>query len=187
MKKGLLFTIIGFVIVIIIAVGGYIGTYNSLVSKDQNVSSKLSQIDNQLQRRNDLIPNLVETVKGYTKHEEKVFSDLAAARAKISGASSVQERAEGDAQLTSALRSLNVIVENYPVLKANENYLKLQDELAGTENRIAVARKDYNDSVQVFNSYKKRFFVNMFFGGRYPDKEYFKAAEGATEVPNVNF
>ena len=178
MKKGLLFTIIGFVIVIIIAVGGYIGTYNSLVSKDQNVSSKLSQIDNQLQRRNDLIPNLVETVKGYTKHEEKVFGDLAAARAKISGASSVQEKAEGDAELTSALRSLNVIVENY---------LKLQDELAGTENRIAVARKDYNDSVQVFNSYKKRFFVNMFFSGRYPDKEYFKAAEGATEVPNVNF
>ena len=187
MKKGLLFTIIGFVIVIIRAVGGYIGTYNSLVSKDQNVSSKLSQIDNQLQRRNDLIPNLVETVKGYTKHEEKVFGDLAAARAKISGASSVQEKAEGDAELTSALRSLNVIVENYPVLKANEIYLKLQDELAGTENRIAVARKDYNDSVQVFNSYKKRFFVNMFFGGRYPDKEYFKAAEGATEVPNVNF
>jgi LemA protein len=158
-----------------------------MVLKDQKVTASLSQIDNQLQRRNDLIPNLVETVKGYTKHEEKVFTDLANARSKIAGAVTPQQKAQGDAELTSALRGLNIIVENYPNLKANENYLRLQDELAGTENRIAVARKDYNDAVEDFNSYKKRFFVNMFFGEKYQDKQYFKAASGATEVPKVTF
>lgn len=187
MKKGIWPILIGIVVIIVLLVGGYVSSYNSLVSKDQKVASRLSQIDNQLQRRNDLIPNLVETVKGYTNHEEKVFTEIAAARNKISGASTVGEKAQGDAALNSALKSLNIIVENYPVLKANENYLNLQNELAGTENRISVARKDYNDAVQDFNSYKKKFFVNMFFGGKYADKEYFKASEGADKVPNVTF
>ncbi|MBL4933774.1 LemA family protein [Clostridium paridis] len=189
MKKisSLLIPIIIIIAVIAILGGTYITSYNKLISKDQKVASNFSQVDNQLQRRNDLIPNLVETVKGYTSHEEKVFTDIANARMKIAGTSSPAMKAQGDAELTTALRSLNVIVENYPVLKANENFMRLQDELAGTENRIAVARKDYNDSVQDFNSYKKRFFVNMFFGSKYPDKEYFKATQGATEVPKVTF
>ncbi|QAA35171.1 LemA family protein [Clostridium manihotivorum] len=186
-KKVLLSILVVLALIISILIGTYVGSYNKLVAKDQNVNSKLSQIDNQLQRRNDLIPNLVETVKGYTKHEEQVFKDLADARSRLANSASVQDRANADAQITTALRGLNVIVENYPNLKANENYLRLQDELAGTENRIAVSRKDYNDSVQDFNSYKKTFFVNMFFGNKYQDKQYFKAAAGAEKVPSVKF
>ncbi|MEQ8198007.1 MAG: LemA family protein [Clostridiaceae bacterium] len=175
------------VALIVISAGAYISTYNTLVSKSENVESKFKQVDNQLLRRNDLIPNLVSTVKGYAAHEEKIFTALADARSKIAGATTVAEKAQGDAQLTSALKSLNVIVENYPLLKANENFLSLQDELAGTENRIAIARMDYNNAVQDFNSYKKRFFVNIFFGSKYADKEYFKIPEGSTEVPKVTF
>ncbi|GFP78493.1 LemA family protein [Clostridium fungisolvens] len=186
-KKSFLIVIGAIILVALIGVGVYVSAYNNLVSKDENVNSKFSQIDNQLQRRNDLIPNLVETVKGYTKHEEQVFKDLADARSKLTNSTTVQDKANADAQITTALRGLNVIVENYPNLKANENYLKLQDELAGTENRIAVSRKDYNDSVKDFNSYKRKFFVNMFFGGKYQDKQYFKAAEGAEKVPSVKF
>lgn len=179
---------LGVIALILIFIGGtYISTYNSLIGKEQKVNSSLSQVDNQLQRRNDLIPNLVETVKGYTKHEEKVFGDIAEARSKMLNATSVSEKSQADSELQTAMRNLNIVVENYPVLKANENYLKLQDELAGTENRIAVARKDYNDTVEKFNTYKKRFFVNMFFGGKYPDKEYFKAQESAKENPKVQF
>ena len=119
------------VALIVISAGAYISTYNTLVSKSENVESKFKQVDNQLLRRNDLIPNLVSTVKGYAAHEEKIFTALADARSKIAGATTVAGKAQGDAELTSALKSLNVIVENYPLLKANENFLSLQDELAG--------------------------------------------------------
>ena len=179
------------VIVVIIAVvclfgGMYISVHNSLVKRDQQVESKMSQIDNQLQRRADLVPNLVNTVKGYASHEEKIYTALADARANMNKASTVQEKADADQQLSTAIKSLSIVVENYPNLKANENFRDLQTQLEGTENRITVARKDYNDAVQGFNTYKKTFPASIFSGG-YKDKEYFKAKEGAEKTPTVDF
>ena len=175
------------VVVLFVAVMSYRGMYNNLVQKEQNTKEMSSQIDNQLQRRADLIPNLVNVVKGYAKHESEIFTALANARAAMAGAKTMGEKATANASLDSALSRLMVVVENYPNLKANENFLALQDELAGTENRIAVARKDYNGAVKDFNSYYKGFFVNVFFGSKYKEFDYFTASEGAKEAPKVNF
>jgi LemA protein len=177
----------GILVVLIVAIMGYRGVYNTLVQKEQNTREMSSQIDNQLQRRADLIPNLVNVVKGYAKHENEIFTKLADARAAMAGAKTMGEKANANANLDSALSRLMVVVENYPNLKANENFLALQDELAGTENRIAVARRDYNASVKDFNSYYKGFFVNMFFGSKYKEFDYFTATQGAKEAPKVNF
>lgn len=187
MKKTSIIAIIVVLVVLFAAVMGYRGMYNNLVQKQQNVQEMSSQIDNQLQRRADLIPNLVNTVKGYAKHESAIFTALANARAAMTGARTMGEKAAANGALDSALARLMIVVENYPNLKANENFLALSDELSGTENRIAIARRDYNNAVKDFNSYYKGFFVNMLFGSRFKEYEYFTASPGAKNVPNVNF
>lgn len=174
--------------VVVIIVGGLVSSYNGLVTMDENVSGKWAQIDTQLQRRNDLIPNLINTVKGYAAHEEGVFKYVTDARAKLVGAKSVEDKAQADAELTNALSRLMLVVENYPMLKSDANFRALQDELAGTENRIAVARKDYNDSVQQFNGAIRSFptsAVAGMFG--FEKHEYFKAERAAKNVPKVTF
>lgn len=173
------------IILVLIAVW-IIGGYNNLVTKSEEVQTALSQIDNQLQRRNDLIPNLVETVKRYAAHESEVFAQIAEARAKLAGATTVQDMAQADAQVSGALSRLLAIAENYPELKANQNFIQLQDELAGTENRIAVARRDYNEKARDYNTTIRRFPMNIIasiFG--FERAEYFEASEDAKRVPDV--
>jgi LemA protein len=162
--------------------------YNKLVVVDEQATAAWSQVENQLQRRSDLIPNLVATVKGYAAHEEEIFLAVAEARTRLAGAASPGEAAEANDQLTGALSRLLVIVENYPNLKADANFRQLQDELAGTENRIAVARKDYNETVRIFNTSIRRFPTSIIAGiTGFDAKEYFEAEEGAEKVPEVNF
>lgn len=141
-------TLMIIIAVVVIFAGIIMSGYNNLVSMNENVNGKWSQVENQLQRRNDLIPNLVNTVKGYAAHESDVFKAVSDARAKLGGAKTVAETSQANGELSSALSRLLMIAENYPDLKANTNFLQLQDELAGTENRIAVARMDYNGAVQ---------------------------------------
>lgn len=183
-NKGL---IIAIVVVVLIAIFA-IGAYNGLVSSKTNVDGKLANIDTQLQRRNDLIPNLVNTVKGYATHETDVFQSVSDARSKLAGATTTAEKSEADEQLTSSLSRLLAIAENYPELKADTQFTALQDELAGTENRIAVARRDYNEAAQSYNMNIKT-FPNVIFAGMFGFKEvdYFKATESATQVPTVDF
>ncbi|KXG78819.1 hypothetical protein AN618_01570 [Fervidicola ferrireducens] len=180
------------VIIIAVLIAAFLifafGSYNGLVAAEENVNSKWSQVENQLQRRADLIPNLVETVKGYAAHEQEIFTEVTRAREKLISAGSVAEKAQADAELTQALSRLLAIVENYPTLKADANFRQLADELAGTENRIAVARMDYNNAVQRYNSRIRSFptvIIARIMG--FEKKEYFKAEEGAYEVPKVDF
>ena len=187
MKKSSIAIIIIVAIVVVLAIV-LISNYNSIISLSEEVDNKFSTIDTQLQRRADLIPNLVNTVKGYTQQEQDVIQSVTDARAKLAGANGVAEKAEANDQLTSALNNLLVIVENYPDLKSSQNFIQLQDELAGTENRIATARRDYNEAVKDYNLKIKKFptviIANMF---GYGEKEYFEASEGSQEVPNVQF
>jgi LemA protein len=186
MKKWIPLAVIGGIALILILFS--VSRYNSLVNRSEEVDGAWAQVENVLQRRADLIPNLVETVKGFAAHEKEAIGLVADARAKLAGARGPQEAATADAQLTSALSRLLVVVENYPNLKANENFIRLQDELAGTENRIAVERKRYNDAVREFNATIKRFPSNIFAGMfGFDSKEYFQAAEGAQKVPQVKF
>ena len=162
--------------------------YNTLVGLEEDVDKSYSQIENQLQRRMDLIPNLVESVKGFAKHEEKVLGDIADARSRLAGANTPEEQATANDELSGALSRLLVVVENYPELKADAHFRQLMDELAGTENRIGVARMDYNDTVSEYNRNVRRFpgsLVAGIFG--FDEKEYFKAAAGAQEAPKVDF
>jgi LemA protein len=188
MGKGLIVIII--VALIALVVGGqYIGVKNTLVSKNEAVKSAWSQVDIVLQRRADLIPNLVETVKGYAKQEQTVFEDIAKARSALLSAGTPAGKIAANNQLDGALGRLLALSENYPQLKSNENFLRLQDELAGTENRIAVERKRYNDTLQDYNTYVQQFPASLFanWAGFKPNDAYFKAAEGSREVPKVNF
>jgi len=177
------------VIGIILVIGlSFSGTYNTLVTMDQQVENSWAQVQNQLQRRADLIPNLVETVKGYAAHEKEVLANIAEARAKLAGARTPEAAAEANARLDSALSRLLVVVENYPNLKADANFRQLMDELAGTENRIAVARQDYNNAVQAYNTYLKRFPTNLIAGMfGFTPREFFRAQPGAEQAPQVNF
>jgi len=169
--------------------GMYISTKNTLVSKNEGVKSAWSQVDIVLQRRADLIPNLVETVKGYAKQEQTVFGDIAKARSALLSAGTPQEKIAANSQLDGALGRLLLIVENYPQLKSNENFLRLQDELAGTENRIAVERKRYNDTLRDYNTYVQQFPASLFAGwaGFKANDAYFQASEGSRVAPKVDF
>ena len=167
----------------------YVGRRNQMVVKSQAVEAQWHQVDVDLQRRADLIPNLVETVKGYAAQEKTVFGDIAKARSALLSAQTPSERIAANTQLEGSLGRLLAIVENYPQLKSNENFLRLQDELAGTENRIAVERRRYNLAVQDYNTYIGLFPNNVFAGwaGFKPNNAYFAATEGGREVPKVEF
>lgn len=163
-------------------------SYNKFVSQEQAVKAQWAQVQNQLQRRNDLIPNLVETVKGYAQHEESVYKDIADARSRLLAAKSPEETIQAANQQTSALGRLLAVVENYPQLKANEQFNRLSDELAGTENRIAVERMRYNERVQEYNTSRGQFPSNLtakVFG--FQEYPFFQAPPEATAVPKVNF
>ncbi len=179
---------IGVIAIIVIIAMLLISGYNGMVSKQETVDSALSNLDVMLQRRADLIPNLVNTVKGYTSHETEIIDKITEARSKLVNANGVEEMSEANNELSSSLNALMVVVENYPDLKSSENFIQLSDELAGTENRIAVARKDYNDAVKTFNTSIKRFPNNILAGiFGFDEAVYFEADEKAQEVPSVNF
>jgi LemA protein len=164
------------------------GTYNSLVRLDEGIKGAWAQVENQLQRRYDLIPNYVETVKGYAKFEKDVLLKVTEARARVGGAGSVKEKIDANNELTSALSRLLVVVERYPDLKANQNFIRLQDELAGTENRIAVERRRYNEAVRTYNVKIRSFPTNILAGMfGFSRAEFFEAPAEAKEVPKVKF
>ena len=188
MKKGIIVLVV--IVLLLFWVGGtFVGHRNEMVRKRETVNAAWSQVDVVLQRRADLIPNLVETVKAFAIHEEKVFGDIAAARAAMAGAKTPQEKIAANGQLDSALSRLLVVVENYPQLRSNENFLRLQDELAGTENRIAIERRRYNETVQDYNTYISLFPNNIVasLSGFARNDAYFKTDEGARQAPKVNF
>ena len=188
MSKGLIAIIV--IVLIVLVIGGqYVGVRNTLVAKNESVKSAWSQVDVVLQRRADLIPNLVETVKAYAQQEQTVFGEIARARSALLSAQSPAQKIAANGQLDGALGRLLALSENYPQLKSNENFQRLQDELAGTENRIAVERKRYNDTLQDYNTYVQSFPNNLYGGlsGFKPNDAYFKASEGSREVPKVNF
>ena len=192
MGKGLIALIVVVVVVgliVLVFFGQYIGTKNTLVQKNEAVKAAWSQVDIVLQRRADLIPNLVETVKGYAQQEQTVFGDIAKARSALLSAGTPQQKIAANGQLDGALGRLLLVVENYPQLKSNENFLRLQDELAGTENRIAVERKRYNDTLQDYNTYVQQFPASLFasWAGFKANDAYFTATEASRQVPNVNF
>ena len=187
MKKSLI--VIGvIVLIVLIFLFSALGTYNRLVALDEGVKTAWSQVENQLQRRLDLIPNYVETVKGYAKHEREVLTEVTKARAKVAGAGSIEGKIATNNELSSALARLLVVVERYPDLKANQNFIRLQDELAGTENRIAVERRRYNEAVRVYNTKIRSFPTNVMAGmfgfGR---ADLFQAPEAAKAPPKVKF
>ncbi len=182
--------IVAVVIILILVIPYYLfkTTYNQLVALDEATKRAWSDVETQLQRRYDLIPNLVETVKGYASHERDVLVQVTEARAKVAGARTVEEKIQANNQLSSALSRLLVVVERYPELKANQNFIRLQDELAGTENRIAVARRRYNEAVQRYNQ-KIRSFPTVILARmlNFTEKPYFEAPKAAQEAPKVNF
>ncbi|HTA23427.1 MAG TPA: LemA family protein [Terriglobales bacterium] len=188
MNKGLIVVMV-VVLIALLAFGQYVGVRNTLVTKNEGVKASWSQVDIVLQRRADLIPNLVETVKGYAQQEQTVFGDIAKARSALLSAGTPQDKIAANQQLDGALGRLLLIVENYPQLKSNENFLRLQDELAGTENRIAVERKGYNDTLQDYDTYIQKFPNNIYAGwaGFKPNEAYFAATEQSRQVPKVNF
>ena len=163
-------------------------TYNSLVKMDEDVKASWAQVENQYQRRFDLIPNLVETVKGYASHERETLTAVTEARAKVGQAQTPKEMIEANDQLSSALSRLMVVVERYPDLKANVNFMRLQDELAGTENRISVERRRYNENVRAYNTTVRSFPTNIFAGMfGFQVRETFEATSGAETAPKVDF
>ncbi len=187
MKKSSII-LIAVIAIIALIVLSLIGTYNGLVSKKETVTNQMSNLDVMLQRRADLIPNLVNTVKGYTEHENEVIDKITKSRENLLGAKSLDEKQKANDELTDSLNALMVVVENYPDLKSSQNFINLQDELAGTENRISTARRDYNDAVKNYNSSIKRFPNNILAGMfGFNEEHYFEANVKAQEVPSVNF
>ena len=192
MRKGLL-VVLGLVgvlvIVAIMVVGSFVSAKNQMVAKDQTVKSMWSEVDVQLERRADLIPNLVETVKGFTKEESTVFGDIANARAGMLNAQGPSAKIAANGQLDGALGRLLLLTENYPQLRSRDQFMRLQDELAGTENRIGVARKRYNDAIQDYNTFILQFPNSIWAGmaGFHENTAYFTASPTARTVPNVKF
>ncbi len=187
--KNLLIVLAVLVIVALLLGSSFIGRRNQMAIKKEAVNAAWAQVDVVLQRRADLIPNLVETVKGFATQEQIVFGDIARARSALLGAHTPAEKIAANGQLDSALGRLLVVVENYPQLKSNENFLRLQDELAGTENRIAVERRSYNQVVQDYNTFIATFPNSLVasMGGFARNDAYFKTEEGARQAPKVNF
>ncbi|MCM8796657.1 MAG: LemA family protein [Candidatus Omnitrophica bacterium] len=185
MKK-ILLILAGVAILLIL---GFISVYNNVVTKHENIAAKWAQVESQLQRRNDLIPNLVNTVKGYAAHEKTVFEEITQARSQWAKAGTMEEKVKAAGQVDAALARLLLVVENYPTLKADQTFLKLMDELSGTENRIAVERMRYNEAVRDYNITVRMFPGNMISNmfGYKPATEYFKAEEKAKAVPEVKF
>lgn len=198
-KTGCLIAVAAVVILIIITISSFIGMYNNMVKLDEGVKESWSQVENVYQRRYDLIPNLVNTVKGYAAHEKETFTAVTEARAKAGGTFNISEEVLNDpamfqkfqqaqSSLGGALQRLMVVMEKYPDLKANQNFLALQDQLEGTENRIAVERRRFNEAARYYNTYIKMFpkviLANMF---GFNEKQYFKSTEGAEESPKVEF
>ncbi|HZD07163.1 MAG TPA: LemA family protein [Candidatus Limnocylindrales bacterium] len=177
------------VLLLIVGFSSYVGARNQMVTKNETVKAAWSQVDIVLQRRADLIPNLVETVKGFALQEQTVFGDIAKARSRLLSANTPTDKIAANQQLDGALGRLLVVVENYPQLKSNENFLRLQDELAGTENRIAIERKRYNDALQDYNTFIGLFPNSIWAGmaGFKRNDAYFAASEGAKTVPKVDF
>jgi LemA protein len=188
MKRFAAVVVVLFVLALIFG-GVYVSHRNEMVRLNETVRSQWHQVDVVLQRRADLIPNLVETVKGYAAQEQTVFNDIARARAALLGAETPEDKMRANGQLDGAIGRLLLIVENYPTLKSNENFMRLQDELAGTENRIAVERKRYNDDIQAYNTYIGLFPNNIFAGlaGFQRNNAYFEASEASREAPKVQF
>ncbi|MEK6727085.1 MAG: LemA family protein [Candidatus Omnitrophota bacterium] len=185
MKKFLI--VLGVIALIIIV--SFVSVYNGIVSKNETITAKWAQVENQLQRRNDLIPNLVTTVKGYASHEKTVFQDVTNARSQWQKAASVEEKVKAAGAVDAALARLLLVVENYPNLKTDQTFLKLMDELSGTENRIAVERMRFNEAVRDYNVTVRMFPGNVIAGmfGYKPVTEYFKVEEKAKAVPEVKF
>jgi len=177
------------VLLLIVGFSSYVGAKNQMVTKNETVKAAWSQVDIVLQRRADLIPNLVETVKGFALQEQTVFGDIAKARSRLLSANTPADKIAANQQLDGALGRLLVVVENYPQLKSNENFLRLQDELAGTENRIAVERKRYNDALQDYNTFIGLFPNSIWAGmaGFKRNDAYFAASEGSRNAPKVDF
>ena len=187
-KKSLLIAVVVIVVLAGLIYSFFQGNYNRFVTLDEGVKSAWAQVENQLQRRYDLIPNLVETVKGYAKQEKDVLVEVTNARARVGGAATVPDKINANNELTGALSRLLVVVEKYPDLKSNQNFLRLQDELAGTENRISVERKRYNDAVQGYNvairSFPANFLAGMFGFGK---AAFFEVPAAAKAAPQVKF
>lgn len=181
--------LIGLAVAALVIIVSFISVYNGIISKHETITAKWAQVENQLQRRNDLIPNLVNTVKGYAAHEKTVFEEVTAARSQWAKAGTIDEKVKAAGQVDAALGRLIFVAENYPNLKADQTFLKLMDELSGTENRIAVERMRYNESVRDYNIAVRTFPGNIIAGmsGYKPAVEYFKAEEKAKSVPEVKF
>ncbi len=182
--------VLGAILLVALLIGGWlIGGLNHVVRLDETVNSAWAQVENQLQRRNDLVPNLVNTVKGYAAHEKGIFTRVTELRSQWAKAGTTEEKIEAAKGMTSAISRLLLVAENYPQLKASQNFLALQSQLEGTENRIAVERMRYNNSVRAFNAYRRTIFGAFFASlrGLTQPREYFEAVEAAKEVPVVKF
>ena len=187
-KRNLLIAVGVIVVVLLMFYSGIKGTYNTFVTLDEGVKAAWAQVENQLQRRYDLIPNLVETVKGFAQQEREVFIGVTEARAKVGGAQGIPEKIEANQELTSALSRLLVTVERYPDIKSDQNFIRLQDELAGTENRIAVERRRYNEAVRAYNVRIRTFPANLLAGMfGFTKAEFFEVPESAQATPAVKF
>ena len=185
----ILLIVLGIIILVVFAAYSFIsGTYNNLVTLDEGVKTSWAQVENQLQRRYDLIPNYVETVKGYAKQERKVFIEVTKARAMVGSSTAIPDKIQANNELSNALSRLLVVVERYPDLKSNQNFIRLQDELAGTENRIATERRRYNETVKIYNI-KLRSFPSNIIGGVFGFEKaaLFEVAEAVKAAPEVKF
>lgn len=192
MKRGmgvLVGLLVAMGLLLLLVFGSYVSSKNQMVAKDNDVKAAFSDIDTTLQRRADLIPNLVETVKGYAKHEETVFADIANARAGLLNAHTPEGKFQANGQLDGALGRLLALSESYPDLKANQNFLSLQDQLEGTENRIQVARRRYNEALKDYDTFIQQFPNSIWagFAGYHTNNAYFQASEGSRTAPNVKF
>ena len=191
MFKGIktLLIVLGVIVLMALLLGGWaIGQYNKVIAMDENISGKWAQVENQLKRRYDLIPNLLETVKGYAEHEKELFENIAEARTKYFQQKSVGGKIQASNALEGTLSRLLLLQERYPDLKANQNFMKFQDSLEGTENRISVERMRYNEAVQILNTYIRTFYGRFFAGFAGVEKaEYYDLPEGQAEVPKVKF